>query len=210
MVWREAEINMHKIKPTVRNDDDFEVLPVYGGMKSHLRKFVVIACYLPPNYCRKKGLAAMEYITEVKRKYKDPYLFVAGNFNQWEIEQPLQDFADVGEVDVGNTRGDRCIDRIFTNLRRSVLEAGTLAPLETEVGEDEDREAARKSDHRIAYCKLNVPKLQSFVWESYSYRYFSKEAEEAFKSWIVNHRWDEVVSESTSNGMAEAYQRTVN
>ena len=30
-----------------------------------------------------------------------------------------------------------------------------------------------------------------------------------FKKWIVQHRWDEVVRESTSNGMAEAYQATI-
>ena len=167
VVWKEGEVNMRKIKMNVRNDDDFEVLTVAGSMTGHSRKLVVVACYLPPNYCKKKGQAALEYIAEVivevKKKYKDPYLFIAGDFNQWKIEEPLQDFMDIREVEVGDTRGSRCIDRIFSNLGRSVTESGTLAPLET------DEDEVRKSDHRVAFCRLRVPRLQSFTWETYSY-----------------------------------------
>ena len=49
---------------------------------------------------------------------------------------------------MGNTRGDKVIDRIFSNMGRSVLEAGSYAPLETEDG--------RVSDHRVAYGRFKL------------------------------------------------------
>ena len=52
---------------------------------------------------------------EVKRRFKDPYVFVAGDFNQWRVEDALDNYTDMGEVQVRNTRGSRSIDRIFVN-----------------------------------------------------------------------------------------------
>ena len=47
-----------------------------------------------------------------------------GDFNQWPVQEALQDFPDITEADVGPTRKDRCIDRVFTNFGRSVVESG--------------------------------------------------------------------------------------
>ena len=52
----------------------------------------------------------------IKRKFKDPYIFLAGDFNQWRVEDSMCDFADIWEVHVGPTRNGRCIDRIFTSI----------------------------------------------------------------------------------------------
>ena len=90
---------------------------------------------MPPNYPKQRGGGAIEYveniIIELKRRYNDPYLFVAGDFNQWRIEDAMDNFPDISEVMVGPTRGSRSIDRIFSNVGRSLVESGTLLPLET-------------------------------------------------------------------------------
>ena len=44
-------------------------------------------------------------VTEMKRKFDDPYIVVSGDFNQWPTDEALEDFPDVSEVDVGPTRG---------------------------------------------------------------------------------------------------------
>ena len=136
------------------------------------RKLVVVECYFPPNYDKKRESRGLEFITDtvidMKRRFEDPHVVVAGDFNQWMVD--LSDLADIGEVAVGNTRKDKCIDRIFTNMTRSIKAAGILAPLETE---DEDN--TRKSDHRVAFCTVSLPWQEAFRWESYSYRHYCAE-----------------------------------
>ena len=55
-------------------------------------------------------------VTEAKRRYDDPLLIVAGDYNQWVIEDHLLDFPDLKEHNDGPTRGDLKIDWIFSNV----------------------------------------------------------------------------------------------
>ena len=93
------------------------------------------------------------------------------------MAQALEDFANVKEADVGHTRNSRSLDRIFLNMARSIVESGTLEPLSTEETETEE---AKSSDHRIAYCRLDLPRKNTFTWETYTYRYFNEESKKNF------------------------------
>ena len=64
----------------------------------------------------------------------------------------MADFPDLTEYEVGNTRGDHCIDRIFANMGPPE-EAGTVPSLETDPGSES---AARPSDHAVAYARVNL------------------------------------------------------
>ena len=75
-----------------------------------------------------------DVVQEVKRQYRDPFIVVAGDYNQWDIAGALQDFPDLRESDVGPTRKDCCLNRIFTNFERAISESGTVPPLEVEPG----------------------------------------------------------------------------
>ena len=133
----------------------------------------------------------------MKRKYTDPYIVIARDMNQWDIEEALLDFLDLKEVD-----NDKSIDKTFTNMSRSVVESGTLSPLESEDG-------VKQSDHKIAFCKLEIAKLKTFSWQTYTYRHYSEDSVERFKEWVVLHDWREVLEETGSNNKAEAYQWTM-
>ena len=152
-----------------------------GTIKGRTRKLLVLACYIPPSYSRQKGNGALDYIEniiiELKRRYTDPYIVVTGDFNQWKLENYLDSFPDIGEVAVGPTRGDKAIDRIFSNMGRSLVEAGTVLPLETS-GEGMD---CRKSDHLIAYGRFFIAKKEPFKWQTYTFRRFNNEAVAGFK-----------------------------
>ena len=104
---------------------------------------------------------------------------------------------------MGSTRGSRAIDRIFLNVSRSVKETGTLEALETE------EEGGPSSDHLVAYCRLEVPKISTFKWETYTYRYFNERARDDFKKWMVLHSWDEVLRAEGSNNKTDTYQATL-
>ena len=208
VVWKKGSCCLKKA--VFKNKEGFEVLVATGSLRGHTRKLVVLAAYLPPSYTRVRGSEALTYIEdviiEIKRKYSDPYLVIGGDFNQWRVSRVMDNFADIREVDVGNTRGNRSIDKIFINMSRSVVESGTLLPLETE-GQDEAMR--RRSDHKLTYCRLLLEKKKAFRWEVYKYRRFNDSAVARFWEWIVMYDWAEVLDEDTSDGKANAYQGTV-
>lgn len=106
---------------------------------------------------------------------------------------------------MGNTRGSRAIDRIFVNVNRAVNESGTLDPLETvtEAG------ITKRSDHRIAYCRLKLARREAFCWETFSYRSYNERSVKKFKEWITWQDWDAVLAADCLDSKAEAYQRTI-
>ena len=139
------------------------MLPVLVTIPGHARKMVVIGMYIPPNYTIPWGKKCLDYVSdvvmEVKRRYREPYVVVVGDFNRWGIGEVLEDFADVSEVEVGPTRQGRSIDRIFVNFGRSVAECGTLELLEDDAENGEER---RRSDHRVAYITCKLKRYESF------------------------------------------------
>ena len=139
---------------------------------------MVIGCYLPPNYKTARGRRALDFVascvTQVKRKYDDPFIVMAGDFNQWDVGEVLADFVDLHEAGCGPTRDGRSIDRLFTNFEESITEAGTLPPLET------DDPCSKRSDHLIGFAKAALPRTVPVKWLSYSYRYFNEDSPSFF------------------------------
>ena len=202
IVWRANGCAFRNVP--LKNPEKFEVLVGAGSLHGHSRRLIVLACYLPPNYDRTRGMRVAEFVLdtviEMKRRFKDPYIIIAGDFNQWRMD--FADLADVEEVPVGNTRGSHCIDRILSNIARKVTEAGTLAPLETETD--------RQSDHRVAFCTVSLPRQEAFRWESYTYRHYNDEALQLFKEWIVLYEWTDVLSKRGSENKARKCQDVLN
>ena len=118
IVFLESSMSLQKVK--IHNPKKFEVAVAEGKLKGCGRKVVIIGCYIPLNYNVPRGREAMEFIasniSNAKRRLEDPLMVVAGDFNQWRVEETLVDFPDLREHAYGNTRGDRCIDRSFSNL----------------------------------------------------------------------------------------------
>ena len=106
---------------------------------------------------------------------------------------------------MGNTRGNRSIDRILSNLFDYTSDCGTVPPLEPDLPDE-----GAPSDHRIAFLTCKIPKVKKFKWLKYSYRYLNDESVEKFKEWVVLEDWRSVLEENTSQGKATAYQSTVN
>ena len=101
-------------------------------------------------------------VSHAKAKLNDPLLVVAGDFNQWRVEEALADFPDLAEHQVGNTRGDHSIDRIFSNI--DVRSSGTVPPLET----DNVEGGQRRSDHRVAFIQSSLDKVPSYKMLRYT------------------------------------------
>ena len=106
----------------------------------------------------------------------------------------------MSKIEVSSTRGDKAIDRVFCNMRRSVVSSGTVPPLKTEHS---------TSNHRIVHVTYELWRQETFEWLSYSYRSCTEEARDDFGRWIVQQRWDEVLNAVGSDNKADALQETL-
>ena len=205
LVFKSSACNFEEL--SIDNPDDHEVLVGLGTLPGHSRKMVALAFYIPPGLSVPAGKKCLDFITDtvlhIKRKYKEPYLVIAGDFNQWDIAGALGDYADITETDVGPTRGDRRLDRIFVSFGENVSSAGTLPPLETDASSSEH---VRLSDHRIAFTTSALPRMPSFKRLTYSYRYMDPDCVEDFGRWLVAVDWEPVLAAQGSNRKAAAYQ----
>ena len=207
IMYREASLTLKDMK--YPNPDKFETIYAAGSIKGHGRKLVVIAAYMPPGDRVPRARACIRHITEMiseaKRKFSEPLIVLAGDFNQWPIQEAVQDFVDMSEVAVGPTRGSRAIDRVFVNFGQAVTAKGTVEPLETE----SDGGQVRQSDHRVAYVRSKLQKLYTYEWLSYSYLYYNEESVEDFRAWIASYDWERVTNAVGSNAKAKEYQDIV-
>ena len=115
----------------------------------------------------------------------------------------LSDHLDVKETDVGPTRSGHQIDCIFTNFEDSIVDRGTVPPLET------DDQTAKLSDYRIAFAKSVIPRTVPVKWLTYSYWYYNPDSATMFGGWLAHKRWDDLTMAATSSEKAEIYQREV-
>ena len=112
-----------------------------------------------------------DLVAKAKRTLGNIPVVVSGDFNQWPVQDLLDEHSDLSEVDHGPTRLGRSIDRTFVNFHRAVRSSGTSTPLETEEG--------NKSDHRVAYLEAAFD-VQPQKKVSYTYRAFTPEGAEQF------------------------------
>ena len=159
LMFRDDLCNFKQID--MPNQNNYEVLTAIGTVQGLTRKIVCIGCYLPPNYTTSRAVACLQYIEELviemKKRLKDPYIVVSGDFNQWPVEDYMVEFRDIKETTGGPTRADRTIDRTFTNVEL-VTDVGTLCPLQTE----EEGENFRESDHRVFYMSVKLERMEKY------------------------------------------------
>ena len=208
LLFREEACNFKEISLS-KDGQEFEVLTAVGSLQGHSRKVVAVACYIPPNVSVPQSNACLEHIMglviEAKRRYKDPYIIVSGDFNQWRIEKALEEFTDMHETVAGPTRGNRVIDRTFTNFEK-IIESRILEPLET----DGDDGHIRTSDHRLFYMRVKLRRKERYRWLKYSYRYLNEESSGKFGEWITSKDWSHLVQTEGSCNKADMYQNELN
>ena len=138
-----------------------------------------------------------DVIDEAKRQFAECSVMLAGDFNHRPVEEAVEDHLEMHEVPHGNTRGNRAIDRTFTNFTRAITECGTLPPLETEVGQ--------ASDHKVAYRVATFlrPKPPTIT---YSYRHYTEQGAKLFADKLSEQSWTGVFSAVGTSMKVEVFQ----
>ena len=186
------------------NPDAFEVLPLDVKIADIGRRMFVIGAYIPPGYPVPRGRACLQHICDlvltIKNRFEEPLIMIAGDFNQWDVGSALAEFSDISEVVTPATRGDRKIDKIFTNWSEYVEEGGCSPPLQTE----EIDGNVTKSDHAVQYMFSRLPGKEPVRWETFSFRPYTLSGEAAFLAEINAQDWADVTGDKDVNGKVNA------
>ena len=185
----------------LNNPNGFELLATVGRVHGIKGKIFCLTAYAPPNITPVRAKQMIEFMSDVlaegKRQFQGCTIVVGGDFNQWPVQDLVDEHPDLTEVDHGPTRGDKAIDRTLVNFARSVVESKSLKPLETEEGS--------ASDHRIAWLKAQFrivkPKTISF-----SYRVFTEKGATSFLADLSKTDWSSVYRAASSDDKVVQFQ----
>ena len=188
------------------NPENYEVLPVITPIQGQARRMAIIAAYIPPGYSVARGRGCMQHISDLVLKVKsdidDPLVCVAGDFNQWDVENYLADYPDLEEVLTAPTRNNRRIDRVFLNW--NVSKHCCRSPLATEP----DREGiTSSSDHNIQLVETTIDLRQSKKWTKVTFRPYTLSGAAEFEQLLSKESWQTVLSATGSNNKQRALQR---
>ena len=115
VLYKDSEVKLTSL--ALHNPKGYEVLSTVAKLTGQYRRVVVIACYMPPSLVADAARECMALIVdavhEAKRKFDEPRIVVAGDFNQFKIHEYLEEHPDLKEVNAGPTRGDRRIGLIL-------------------------------------------------------------------------------------------------
>ena len=144
----------------------------------------------------------VDAILELKNRYKDPFICVAGDFNSHDIQSYLDDYPDLSLLVTGPTRNEKTIDIIFTNFPSQIVESGTISPLESDSG-------GSASNHRVVYCTAELKRFQAYEWITYFYIRQTEEGNALFKEYLNEQIWSDVFNACDSDSKAVVYQTIV-
>ena len=205
IIYRDADIVAKKFH--FPNPEAFEILCSELTFRGLKRKVFVIAAYMPPNYKTGRAKACLRFVRnlvlEIKNRSSEPLISIAGDFNQWRIEDALSDYPDIVENAGGPTRKNRTIDRCFSNFNERIDETSVISPLQTEETEAGN---LRRSDHRVVFTSASIEKLKSPKWNKITFRPFNTLAANQFADWAAAQTWEEVLAADGSNDKARKFQ----
>ena len=204
IAYRKSHLSMKEI---VLPGNNFELLFTEGTLPRFSRKFIAICCYMPPSLSSSSAKECLEFIVdailEIKSRYKDPYIAIAGDFNEFKIDESLLDYPDIQCLKTAPTRGIKTLDLIFTNFSENIVESGVIDPLEADgTGAD--------SDHKVVYCTAHLKRFAAFEWQKFTFMKQTQSGNEKFKSWIINQDWQAVIGAVGSTNKAAKYQELIN
>ena len=180
---KKIQMSKAKIPPSKH-----EIFAAVGRRVGQRRKIVTIVVYVPPWYNAQQNRslynATNESILATKRKYSDPYIVIAGDFNRRNMLEATRDYPDIKTIRTGPTRGDSTLDLIATNFNESLIDFGTTSPV---YSADQV-----ESDHMTVFAQFRMQKVPSYEIQKYSYYHMSEEGHNRFKEWAERQSWTEV------------------
>ena len=178
----------------------FEMVVASGNSKKLNRQLFVFCLYLQPRLLVEdmeelRELLSME-ILAIKAKCKDPLLFIGGDLNRKDIEPAFECFPDIKRVNHEPTRGDACLDILYTNA--SNISSAVSHPLVSAQGIE--------SDHACVVFDLAEPRVRNFVWQTKFRRKYTDKACEEYGNRLLRTDWDLVLTGSDPDHLVDQFE----
>ena len=179
----------------------YELVMAVGRVGKLSRQVAIFCIYLEPRLRVAEIADINELISAEILKLKtngDPMIFIGGDLNRKSLEDAVHDFPDIRRVNHDPTRGEACLDILYSNA--SNLIPDTWPPLETPAGV--------KSDHLCIVFSGTQPKDRDFVWIRKKARVHTDAAVTEFGRRLAAADWDAIMPpELGLDGMVKSFQK---
>ena len=155
IVFRNCKI---KLKPFCFRREGCEIVAARGRIDRVHHPIYTICVYIPPRItkCRLDTYKEVihDLLSKIKAEERDPYVIIAGDINKHNINDSIEDFLDIQLIPSPPTRGNECLDLIYTNAVDAVRRCDGGPPLESNNG--------TTSDHDSLIVSMSLPHRHSF------------------------------------------------
>ena len=114
-------------------------------------------------------------ILALRKRYNNPYVIVAGDFNRRDARRATADFPDIKPVAIPPTRGRNVLDIILTSFNYDILDSGVTQPISCTDGIE--------SDHKTVIMVARMPRVPAYEVQEYEYVHVDKIGRERFEQW---------------------------
>ena len=133
----------------------FQLVVAVGKIGQIRRQFCFFCLYIEPRMKAAQLAELNELLTSQilqLRSKGDPYIFVGGDLNRRHLEA-MDDFPDIMRLNHEPTRGDACLDVMYSNLKAT---ESVWPPLMSRAG--------TASDHACVVLSTDPPEDRDFHW----------------------------------------------
>ena len=161
----------------------FKLVAAVGRIGKVPRQVALFCVYLEPRMkvedLRELNQLVCHEILQLKSS-GDPLIFFGGDLNKKSVGPALVNFPDIVQVNSEPTRGDACLDILFSNS--SSISPTVWPPLETREG--------TKSDHKCVVFQAEEQTVRNFKWVRKTARKQTDKAHRAFANELRGLDWD--------------------
>ena len=201
IVYSKSRCNFRERRMT---GNKFELVAAVGRVGGYSREVAIISLYIEPRM-RVADLAAMkeklsDFILQLKTSTSSngqgPLIFVAGDMNRRDLTDCFNDFADIEQKNYEPTRGDACLDILFSNANISQIEA--MRPLVNR----EDVE----SDHKCIVFTAREETSKSFTWVKKIARKHTQAAMDEAGARLASANWHQILGDDNVDNMVSRFE----
>ena len=181
---------------------EFEIVVAVGKVGKLAKDVAIIAIYVEPKMKVAelddlRGLVS-ETVLQLKANCKGdgPVLFIGGDLNRRDLSPAFENFNDIERVNSEPTRGDACLDVIFSNSNRTtVLNYPPLINME-----------GVSSDHSCVFFECVEKFEKNFKWVRKTARKHKDSACANFGLRITGTDWNQVLGDGSPDEMVDRYE----
>ena len=183
----------------------FELVVAVGRVAGVPRDVAVFALYIEPKM-KVADLGELrtlisDQVLQLKAstKGKSPIFLVAGDVNRRDIAPAFSDFVDIERKNFAPTRGDACLDIIFSNANMS--SCSVFPPLATNAG--------TQSDHACVVAKIEEETVRDYVYVKKLVRKHASEAVAEYGRRLADADWLSIIGNGSVEDKVAAYEKYV-